>query len=514
MLASAIKCLQPLLKAVSEAELAGAALELWQQCTPLKHAWFLRLSFDGRDLEVIASNSQHKKKHEASAQLFSCADFSHPFAHVAFNHKSLLLDDLSSNPDLQNHQYQQWVSNNSSTTLFIEPVFIAQKFYGLWAVQSEQIDLNDDVQALKALVNNQIEQLMTSKRTDVERRQLASTVTALNTNMLSSAQQQQLAQTIIGRSAPIVKLHERIVIGARSSLNVLINGETGVGKELVASAIHRFSDRAQQPFIALNCAAIPDALLESELFGYVKGAYSGATSSSTGLLGQAHKGVLFLDEIGDMPLNLQAKILRVLETKQYRQLGGQKELVSDFRLVAATHHHIPDLIKQKRFRSDLFYRLNSFPIPVPALRDRKADILPICQHFIAQFNQQNNRAVAGVSTAVTSQLTALPLYGNVRELKNIIELACLHTQDNKVIGHIEYTITDDQDDLQQGQNNDMLANAQFSLIDDLKSAVQRYERNVIIDRLQQCQGNKTMAAQTLGVPRRTFTQLCHKLELT
>ncbi len=511
MLASAIKCLQPLLKAVSEAELAGAALQLWQQYAALKHAWFLRLSFDGRDLEVIASYSPHKQ-HEASAQLFSCADFSHPFAHVAFNHKSLLLENLSSNPDLQNHQYQQWVSNN--TTLLIEPVFIAQKFYGLWAVQSEQIDLNDDVQALKALVNNQLEQLVKSKRTDVERRQLASTVTTLNTNMLNSAQQQQLAQTIIGRSAPIVKLHERIVIGARSSLNVLINGETGVGKELVASAIHRFSDRTQQPFIALNCAAIPDALLESELFGYVKGAYSGATNSSTGLLGQAHKGVLFLDEIGDMPLQLQAKILRVLETKQYRQLGGQKELVSDFRLVAATHHHIPDLIKQNRFRSDLFYRLNSFPIPVPALRDRTADILPICQHLITQFNQQNNRAVAGVSTAVTSQLTALPLNGNVRELKNIIELACLHTQDNKVIEHIEYSITDDQDDLQQGQSNDMLANAQFSLIDDLKSAVQGYERSVIIDRLQQCQGNKTMAAQTLGVPRRTFTQLCHKLELT
>ncbi|MEM5527554.1 sigma-54 dependent transcriptional regulator [Gammaproteobacteria bacterium AS21] len=511
MLASAIKCLQPLLKAVSEAELAGAALQLWQQYAALKHAWFLRLSFDGRDLEVIASYSPHKQ-HEASAQLFSCADFSHPFAHVAFNHKSLLLENLSSNPDLQNHQYQQWVSNN--TTLLIEPVFIAQKFYGLWAVQSEQIDLNDDVQALKALVNNQLEQLVKSKRTDVERRQLASTVTTLNTNMLNSAQQQQLAQTIIGRSAPIVKLHERIVIGARSSLNVLINGETGVGKELVASAIHRFSDRAQQPFIALNCAAIPDALLESELFGYVKGAYSGATNSSTGLLGQAHKGVLFLDEIGDMPLQLQAKILRVLETKQYRQLGGQKELVSDFRLVAATHHHIPDLIKQNRFRSDLFYRLNSFPIPVPALRDRTADILPICQHLITQFNRQNNRAVAGVSTAVTSQLTALPLNGNVRELKNIIELACLHTQDNKVIEHIEYSSTDDQDDLQQGQSNDMLANAQFSLIDDLKSAVQGYERSVIIDRLQQCQGNKTMAAQTLGVPRRTFTQLCHKLELT
>jgi sigma-54-specific transcriptional regulator len=511
MLASAIKCLQPLLKAVSEAELAGAALQLWQQYAALKHAWFLRLSFDGRDLEVIASYSPHKQ-HEASAQLFSCADFSHPFAHVAFNHKSLLLENLSSNPDLQNHQYQQWVSNN--TTLLIEPVFIAQKLYGLWAVQSEQIDLNDDVQALKALVNNQLEQLVKSKRTDVERRQLASTVTTLNTNMLNSAQQQQLAQTIIGRSAPIVKLHERIVIGARSSLNVLINGETGVGKELVASAIHRFSDRAQQPFIALNCAAIPDALLESELFGYEKGAYSGATNSSTGLLGQAHKGVLFLDEIGDMPLQLQAKILRVLETKQYRQLGGQKELVSDFRLVAATHHHIPDLIKQNRFRSDLFYRLNSFPIPVPALRDRTADILPICQHLITQFNQQNNRAVAGVSTAVTSQLTALPLNGNVRELKNIIELACLHTQDNKVIEHIEYSSTDDQDDLQQGQSNDMLANAQFSLIDDLKSAVQGYERSVIIDRLQQCQGNKTMAAQTLGVPRRTFTQLCHKLELT
>jgi len=514
VLARAIKYLQPLLKAVSEEELTAAALLLRHQCAPFKKAWFLRLSFDGRDLEVIASYCENGKNNADKAKLFSCTDFSHPFAHVAFNHKVLTLKGLANNPDLQNTQYQQWVCDSIDLTLLIEPVFVGKAFYGLWAVHSEEININDDVQAIKALVASQLEQLMQSKRSDVERTRLATAVSTLNTNMISSAQQQQLAQTIIGRSAPIVKLHERIVIAARSSLNVLINGETGVGKELVATAVHQFSDRAQQSFIALNCAAIPDALLESELFGYVKGAYSGATNSTTGLLGQAHKGVLFLDEIGDMPLSLQAKILRVLETKQYRQLGGQKELVSDFRLVAATHHCIPELIKQNKFRSDLFYRLNSFPIHVPALRERRGDVLPICQHFIEQFNQQNNRAVAGASKEVISQIAALPLNGNVRELKNIIELACLQTDDNKVIEFIEYSLTEQQESERQELANETLNNTQFSLIDDLKNAVQQFERTIIIERLQQCQGNKTMAAQTLGVPRRTFTQLCQKLELT
>ena len=350
---------------------------------------------------------------------------------------------------------------------------------------------------------------MHNKQSDLE-----CSLQTLNNNLHSSENKQQLDKNIIGQSSSIEILKNKIVIAARSNLNVLVNGETGVGKELVAKAIHQLSSRSKEKFIALNCAAIPDALLESELFGYVKGAFSGAQENSVGLLGKAHNGVLFLDEIGDMPLNIQAKILRVLESRNYRQLGASDEKPCDFRLVAATHRNIRVLIKEGLFRSDLYYRLNSFPILVPHLRDRKEDIAELSLHFIKRYNLANDCDVTGISNAALNQLCNLNFEGNVRELKNIIDLSCAHTLNGKDVLAVQFSELEASSPELNICNTDVPSSMNFARIDNLKAAIEQFEVNVITERLELCQGNKTRAAQTLGMPRRTFTHICQRLELS
>jgi sigma-54-specific transcriptional regulator len=208
----------------------------------------------------------------------------------------------------------------------------------------------------------------------------------------------------------------------------MIQGETGTGKELVAQAVHDFSSRADQPFIAINCAAIPENLLESELFGYRKGAFSGAETDKQGLITQADGGTLFLDEIGDMPLVLQAKLLRVLETRMFRPVGGKEELSSDFRLVSATHMSLLEQVRKKTFRQDLYYRLFQYPIRVPALTERTEDIELLGQHFVRLFNQAHGTDIRGIHYRAIDSLKRHGFPGNVRELKHLVEFGCAQTQ--------------------------------------------------------------------------------------
>ena len=202
-----------------------------------------------------------------------------------------------------------------------------------------------------------------------------------------------LATRLIGSSEKMQKLRHQIITAAQSTLTVLVQGETGTGKELVARAVHDYSERSKKPFVAINCAAIPENLLESELFGYEKGAFSGADSKKLGLVAQANGGTLFLDEIGDMSPSLQAKLLRVLETCQYRALGAKDEMSSDFRLVAATHVNLLKSVQSGAFRQDLYYRLFQYPLMLPALADRRSDIAELVLAFIGQFNEKHHTSV-------------------------------------------------------------------------------------------------------------------------
>lgn len=281
---------------------------------------------------------------------------------------------------------------------------------------------------------------------------------------------------------------------SRFKTTVLITGESGTGKELVAKAIHNQSDRKDAPFVAVNCAAIPEPLMESELFGYAKGAFTGASSSKRGLIEEAHGGTLFLDEIGEFPQILQPKLLRVLQEGEIRRLGDNKLIKIDVRVIAATSRDLGQDVLNGRFRDDLFYRLNVFPIFIPPLRERKGDIPLLVGHFISKHAHQINPRIRDVSPEVMAELTNYEWPGNVRELENIIERAMIIT-DSDIIQEVE---PGGNKPGNSTQLNGLLNNFSF---DEAKQMVE----NAFIDKaLSDSGGNRTKAAKILGISRRSL----------
>src|SRR5579883_715029 len=232
-------------------------------------------------------------------------------------------------------------------------------------------------------------------------------------------------EEIVGESPALRRALKHVETVATTDSTVLIGGETGTGKELVVRALHDLSPRRERTFVKLNCAAIPSGLLESELFGHEKGAFTGAISQKVGRFELAHKGTLFLDEVGDIPPELQPKLLRVLQEQEFERLGGTKTIKVDVRLVAATHRDLAKMVLDGRFRSDLYYRLNVFPVTLPPLRDRPEDIPRLVRHFTQRFARRMGRRIEAISTAVMDGLVRDPWPGNVRELQNVIERAVI-----------------------------------------------------------------------------------------
>ncbi|MBV8278244.1 MAG: sigma-54-dependent Fis family transcriptional regulator [Verrucomicrobia bacterium] len=298
----------------------------------------------------------------------------------------------------------------------------------------------------------------------------------------------ETAGELIGFSTNMRDVHKRIGVAASGSITVLIQGETGTGKELVARAIHRYSDRAKRPFVAVNCAAIPRELLESELFGHVKGAFTGAVQPRPGKFREANSGTLFLDEIGDMNLEMQAKILRVLQDKVVSPVGGQSSLQVDVRIVAATHQDLPKKIEAGSFRQDLFFRLNVLSIRLPPLRERGSDILLLAEHFL--------RTAGGLpkslSAAAAKRLLEHGWPGNVRELENVIGSASLAVRGSVIdacdlqLTHPASEAESDLDDLLQL---------------DYYSAIRRLEKLLLERALARANGNRAEAARLLNIHR-------------
>jgi len=237
-------------------------------------------------------------------------------------------------------------------------------------------------------------------------------------------------EQIIGSSPALESVLEQVERVAPTDSTVLVQGETGTGKELIARAIHNLSSRCGRPFIKLNCAAIPFDLLESELFGHEKGAFTGAIAQKIGRFELADKGTLFLDEVGDIPLPLQPKLLRVLQEQEFERLGSGRTHQVDVRLVAATHRNLVEMVKRNEFRSDLYYRLNVFPVPLPPLRARREDIPALVEHFVEIYARRMGRQIDQISPETMSELTSYPWPGNIRELQNFIERSVILTSGN------------------------------------------------------------------------------------
>ena len=232
-------------------------------------------------------------------------------------------------------------------------------------------------------------------------------------------------EQIIGSSAAHKSVLGAVERVAPTNATVLVLGETGTGKELIAAAIHKSSSRCASPFVKLNCAAIPFELLESELFGYEKGAFTGAFAQKIGRFEMADRGTLFLDEIGDIPLALQPKLLRVLQEKEFERLGSGKTHRTDVRLIAATHRNLTEMVARNKFRSDLYYRLNVFPVVLPPLRERKEDIALLVSHFVEKFSRHMRKPISSVPKEMLDAFASYPWPGNVRELQNLIERAVI-----------------------------------------------------------------------------------------
>src|SRR4051794_3511972 len=240
------------------------------------------------------------------------------------------------------------------------------------------------------------------------------------------------APRIIGEDAQLRQVSQQLHRAAATDATVLLEGESGTGKELFARALHALSPRADGPFVAINCAAIPDTLLETELFGYEKGAFTGASTRKPGRFELAHRGTLFLDEIGDLPLALQAKILRALEEKRFERVGGTQSLHVDVRIVAATNRMLKQRVAERQFREDLYFRLSVFPIVIPPLRERGDDVLILARHFVEKFSRDLNKNALAISPAAVDELRTYAWPGNVRELQNCIERAVILTEGDAI----------------------------------------------------------------------------------
>lgn len=299
---------------------------------------------------------------------------------------------------------------------------------------------------------------------------------------------------LIGCSPLMKQVYRLISKVLHSEANILLTGETGTGKELVARAIHEYGHRRTQPFVVQNCASLPDGLLESELFGYRKGAFTGADRNHQGMFDAANNGILFLDEIGDLPLTLQAKLLRVLQEQEVRPLGDTQYHKINVRVIAATHRNLEDMVAQGEFRSDLYYRLAHFPIELPPLRDRDDDIRKLAQAFLDEIAQRDRRAALHFSASAEKALQRYDFPGNVRELKSMIERAVLLADDTDTI------------DIHHFPNLPVTASPAVSAVQGgmLKEMVDRYERQVLIESLRKHRGNQKNTAMALGVARRTL----------
>ena len=496
-------------------ELVNVLLDTLKRQLNAQKSFVVALTPDGRQLVALSREPR---------LTWDVTNFESPFAHVLQNSKQKIItyDDLVF-----------WQRDKAFISLIkeccrdqqilITPLMTNQgNIVGLLVILLDKLHWSNfersEYDQLLSLFNCHWGRLNKIQNTILSKRSLKESLSYAEKAQAILNRSDSIKNKLLGDSAVMTKLREQIATVSLSDMTVLIQGETGVGKDVVATAIHKLSTRSIKPFVTINCAAIPENLLESELFGYVKGAFSGAVANKSGLISHANGGTLFLDEIGDMPPMLQAKLLRVLETKQFRPLGAEREVSSDFRLIAATHVDLRQKIKQKIFRQDLYYRLYQYPLYVPNLKEHMDDVELLVKHFITQFNQKYNTQVRGIHYRTLDLLLQYHFPGNVRELRHLVEFSCAHLQNEYELMPEELSkyIEDKKLIFDEEQNNFEVNTSEdhpLMAISDLRSAVKNYESKIISLRLCQYKGDKTRVAESLGIPKRTLADKCSKLEI-
>ncbi|MEZ5307454.1 MAG: sigma-54 dependent transcriptional regulator [Pyrinomonadaceae bacterium] len=345
-----------------------------------------------------------------------------------------------------------------------------------------------------------VEELVQTARRAIDRGKSDAPETEQNESRVSTA--------IIGRSAPMIELYKEIARVAPTLSTVLITGESGTGKELVARAIHDNSNRRNGPFVAVNCGALTESLLESELFGYVKGSFTGANSDRNGLWEEARDGTLFLDEIGEISLQMQVKLLRVLQENEIRKVGATRNIPVNARIIAATNRNLEEEVEGGTFREDLFYRLSVFGIPVPPLRDRKGDIPLLAEGFLKKTIERTEGNQVTLSSEALKLLTVYDWKGNVRELEAAVEFAVLHARGKEVLP---------EDLPEKLRTPEYLHSASRIHLSELYAdfpTLEDLEKRYLVHVLEETEGNRTRAAEILGIDRRTLYRMAERFEIS
>lgn len=418
---------------------------------------------------------------------------------VVQSEKPIVIKDITKNSKFLNKTGIKRKDDKSMAFLCV-PIIIKNEVTGTLSIHKVHPGMVDFSPEIKFL---SIVGMLIAKNVSVRRKQIEELEELRKENQRLRNGNDFKPDNIVGNSSLMRDLYSLIERVAPTDSTVMIRGESGVGKELIAEAIHNNSPRALKPFIKVNCSALPENLIESELFGHEKGAFTGASSSHAGRFEMANGGTIFLDEIGDVPLSVQVKLLRVLQQRQIERIGGNKTVNVDVRILTATNKNLENMIKENTFREDLYYRINVFPIYAPALRERCADIPILIDYFIAKINKRNKMDIKRITGGALDMLMMYSWPGNVRELENVIERAMILTTDNAIHS---YNLPPT---LQTGVSSDTVSKGA------LNNVLERVEKQMLIDTLILMCGNVTNSAKQLGVTRRIMGLLInkHKIEI-
>ena len=403
--------------------------------------------------------------------------------------RPVVIDKISKSSLFLNRTGQELTKDGQELSFICTPIIEEGKVTGtlnVIRIYNPHISYDEDSQLL-SIIGSMISRSVRNKQERLEEMEV---LRQKNFQLQNQLEKDFRPGNIVGNSSKMRDVYSLVNMVAETNSTVLIRGESGIGKELIADSIHFSSPRAKKNFIKVNCSALPDTLIESELFGHEKGAFTGAEARRKGRFELADGGTIFLDEIGDIPLSTQVKLLRLIQQREFERLGGTETIKIDVRIICATNRNLEELIQNNEFREDLYYRINVFPIFVPPLRDRRNDIPSLVDHFIEKFNKRNNAKVIRITTSALNMLMVYRWPGNIRELENCIERACILCKDNVIHSY------DLPPSLQTADSTNTKASG------GLTYTVEQVEKQLIREALVSSKGNIAKAADELKVTER------------
>jgi Nif-specific regulatory protein len=480
----------------SKGEQSPALIEVLaylEQRRCMTHATIMLLTPDGNELVLEAHGSddadgtaRYRRGEGVIGQVLEAGE-------------TVIVPKVSSEPRFQYRIHSRATPTEREVSFICVPIRLENEVIGTFsadhATHADPLRIREQVQMMEIIASMVANDAGARRMAKIEREVLQNE----NQRLIHELEDKFRPANMTGESAEMRAVFARVHQVAAADTTVLIRGESGTGKELIAAAIHYNSPRKNKPFIKVNCSALTETLLESELFGHEKGAFTGALYKRAGRLEEAECGTLFLDEMGDFSPAVQVKLLRVIQEREYERVGSSRTIRADVRIVAATNRDLEKAVREERFREDLYYRINVFPIVLPPLRDRRSDIMPLANAFIEKYARRMDRPVRRISTSAISMLMSYHWPGNVRELENCIEHAMLLCTDGVIHGrHLPPAL----------QSPTM---AERPAAGTLRNQIELLERDMIIDALKRQQGNVTAAARELGITGRMVRYKIEKL---